>query len=122
MDLTDEQSIIYLEEHGLSLKGYNDAAQGQMLVKDQYLGLTWVDPVSDKSLREAVQEAENAADRASASAIESGNQAVMSGLSADEARETLKAVNKKIWFGTKAEYNALEVVYDDSIYCILDEN
>lgn len=119
---SDENSIIYIDAEGFSIKGYDTATQGQMLVKDKSAGIAWVNPVSDASLREAVKEANEAADRASASAIESGNQAVLAGNSADEALMTLKEVNRKIWFGTKAEYNALEVVYDDSIYCILDED
>lgn len=40
-NLADNQSTIYLtpDEH-LSIKGYNEATQGQMLVKDTNVGLT----------------------------------------------------------------------------------
>lgn len=122
VNLTDDKSIIYLDSEGLGIKGYKEAEQGFMLVKDKSRGIAWVKPVDDTALRKAIVAADAAAERASASAIESGNQAVTAGLSADKARETLVEVNRKIWFGTMAEYNALEVVYDDSIYCIIDED
>ena len=38
-DLADENAIIYLAQQGLTLKGYAQATQGQMLVKDQTDGL-----------------------------------------------------------------------------------
>lgn len=37
--LADDEAIIYLKDSGLTLKGYEEAGQGQMLVKDATKGL-----------------------------------------------------------------------------------
>lgn len=113
-NLADENSIIYFDDDGLSLKGYEDAAQGQMLVKDDIEGLTWIDPVSDQSLQEAVRAAEASADRASGSAITAGNFAA-------EAIQAAAEVERKFWYGTMEEYNNLETIYHNTIYVILHE-
>ena len=113
-DLADENSIIYLGDKGLSLKGYEEANQGQMLVKDEQLGLAWVDPVSDASLQEAVQAANDAATRSSTSAIQAGN-------FAGQAAQSAAAVERKFWYGTMEEYNNLETIYPSTIYVILHE-
>lgn len=114
--LTDDKSIIYLEdeEKGLSIKHYKDAAQGQMLVKDNVEGLYWVDPVSDASLQEAVEHAEDAASRASNSAVTAGNYA-------SEAIQAAKRTEEKFWYGTIEEYNNLETINRSTIYIILNE-
>lgn len=112
--LADEDSIIYLGDKGLSLKGYEGANQGQMLVKDEQVGLAWVDPVSDESLQEAVQAANDAATRSSTSAIQAGNWA-------GEAAQSAAAVERKFWYGTMEEYNNLETIYPSTIYVILHE-
>ena len=113
-NLADEDSIIYLTDKGLSLKGYKEAAQGQMLVKDTTLGLAWINPVSDQSLQEAVRDAQQSADRASQSAVVAGN-------FAGEAIQAKAEVDRKIWFGSMEEYNALETIYHDTVYIILHE-
>lgn len=113
-DLADENSIIYLGDKGLSLKGYEEANQGQMLVKDEQLGLAWVNPVSDASLQEAVQAANDAATRSSTSAIQAGN-------FAGQAAQSAAAVERKFWYGTMEEYNNLETIYPSTIYVILHE-
>lgn len=113
-NLADENSIIYLNENGLSLKGYEEATQGQMLVKDENLGLTWVNPVSDATLQEAVQQARESATQAGTSAVVAGNYA-------GEAIQAAAEVKRKFWYGTMAEYNALETIYRDTIYVILHE-
>jgi len=79
-DLADEDSIIYLANHGLTLKGYDQASQGQMLVKDSIVGLAWVTPISDTQLRQYV-------DAASASASAAGQSATLAG-NAQSAAET----------------------------------
>lgn len=118
----DGKSLIITDDGTASIYGFIQAQTGQVPAKNSDGTITWITPISDESLQKAVQEATLAAERASQSAIESGNQATLSGIRADNALQILNQVNRKIWFGTKAEYNALQVVYDDSIYCILDEN
>ena len=113
-NLADEDSIIYLTDKGLSLKGYKEATQGQMLVKDTTLGLAWVNPLSDATLQEAVQQANDAASRASGSAITAGNYA-------GQAIQAAAEVQRKFWYGTMDEYNALQTIYRDTIYVILHE-
>ena len=113
-NLADENSIIRLEEEGLSLKGYKEASQGQMLVKDEREGLAWINPVSDASLQEYTRLAEEAAGRAGQSAVVAGN-------FAGEAIQAKTEVERKIWFGSMEEYNALETIYHDTIYIILHE-
>lgn len=112
--LADEDSIIYLNESGLSLKGYDSATQGQMLVKDLRDGLAWVNPLSDQTLQEAVAAANESATRAGTSAVQAGN------FAGDAARSAAE-VEGKFWYGTMEEYNNLEVVYPSTIYIILHE-
>lgn len=111
--LSDESSIIY-SNSGLSLKGYEEAAQGQMLVKDENEGIAWVDPLSDQQLQEAVEVAEGAAARANTSALQAGN------FAGDAARSAAQ-VEGKFWYGTIEEYNALEHISRSTIYIILNE-
>lgn len=120
--LVDDNSLIYLNENGgLSIKHYEDAKQGQMLVKDNTEGLYWVDPVSDQSLQEATTRAQNSALQAGTSAVQSGNYAADSLQSAIRAENAVDAVERKFWYGTMSEYNALETIYATTIYVILDE-
>ena len=112
--LADEDSIIYLDDNGLSLKGYEEANQGQMLVKDMEEGLAWINPVSDAQIQEAVQSAGESAGRASMSAIQAGN-------FAGQAAQSAAAVEGKFWYGTMEEYNALETINRSTIYIILHE-
>lgn len=112
--LADENSIIYLDEDGLSLKGYDGATQGQMLVKDEHNGLAWINPVSDSSLQEAATSAQ-------ASAIQAGSSAVVAGNYAGDAIRAAEAVENKFWFGTIDEYNALDTIHRSTIYVILHE-
>lgn len=119
--LVDDNSLIYLNENGgLSIKHYEDAKQGQMLVKDNVEGLYWVDPVSDASLQEAVRNANAAATRASTSATQAGNFAADAVQSAVRAETAAQAVDNKFWYGTMEEYNNLETVSQSTIYVILD--
>lgn len=120
--LVDDNSLIYLNENGgLSIKHYEDARQGQMLVKDEREGLYWVDPVSDDSLQRATEQAEASARQAGTSAVHAGNYAADALRSAMDAEETYAKVERKFWYGTMAEYNALEEIYPTTIYVILDE-
>ena len=120
--LVDDNSLIYLNENGgLSIKHYEDARQGQMLVKDEREGLFWVDPVSDESLQRATEQAEASARQAGTSAVHAGNYATDSLQSAMRAEDAVEAVERKFWYGTMAQYNALEVIYPTTIYVILDE-
>ena len=112
--LADAESIIFLTDKGLSLKGYDEATQGQMLVKDINEGLAWVNPVSDQSLQEATAAAQN-------SATQAGNSAIQAGNFAGEAIQAAAAVERKFWYGTMEEYNALETINHNTIYVILHE-
>lgn len=115
-DLQDNASIIYMDgtTKGLSIKGYKNAAQGQMAVKDSEQGIIWKNPVTDESLQEAVQQAQTAAAQASTSATTAGTFAA-------QAIEAAIATENKFWYGTIEEYNALEEIYESTIYIILDE-
>lgn len=75
-DLADKESIIYLAERGLTIKGYDEAAQGYMLVKDQEKGLTWVKPLDSAQLQQAVVDAEGLKNQAGTYAVQAGNAAV----------------------------------------------
>ena len=57
---------------------------------------------------------EEAAARASQSAIVAGNYAA-------QAIQAQQAIDNKIWYGTMEEYNALEAVNSSTIYIILHE-
>ena len=70
--------------------------------------------ISDSYIDDAVSSASQSADRASQSAITAGNYAV-------QAIQAQQAIDKKIWYGTMAEYNALESVSNSTIYIILHE-
>lgn len=58
--------------------------------------------------------AEEAAARASQSAVIAGNYAA-------QAIQAQQAIEHKIWYGTMEEYNALETVSNSTIYIILHE-
>ena len=117
--LVDDNSLIYLNENGgLSIKHYDEARQGQMLVKDENEGLYWVDPVSDQSLQEAVNRANESAVRASNSAIAAGNFAADAAASVVEAQAAAQQVEGKFWYGTIEEYNALPEIHSSTIYII----
>lgn len=111
--LVDGNSIIILTDGKISIKGYATASQGQMLVKDQTQGIAWVNPVSDASIQQAVQQAQ-------ASATQAGTSATTAGNYAGQAIAAKTAIENKIWFGTMAQYNALESVSKTTLYFILD--
>lgn len=108
-DLAESESIIYLAEHGLTIKGYDNADQGFMLVKDQQQGLVWVKPLDNTQLTEAVAAAEDARDKANDSAILAGNSALNAEKAEGNAtainRQTMNWVNEKFWWGSLEEYN-----------------
>jgi hypothetical protein len=109
-DLADEESIIYLAERGLTIKGYDEATQGQMLVKDSTKGITWVDQPDLSQVQSFVAAAQTAATNASSYAIQAGNEAVKATTAAGQAerinQQTMSWVNDKFWWGTRAEYDA----------------
>lgn len=109
-DLADEESIIYLAERGLTIKGYDEATQGQMLVKDSTKGITWVDQPDLSQVQSFVAAAQTAATNASSYAIQAGNEAVKATTAAGQAerinQQTMNWVNDKFWWGTRAEYDA----------------
>lgn len=116
----DGKSLILNSENKISLVGYEEAKQGQMLVKDVNKGLAWVNPVNETIFNEAVGNAQAAAAQAGNYATKAGNQAVMAELSAKNAARALDIIQHDIfWFGTIAEYNALESITEDKIYVIL---
>lgn len=116
----DGKSLILNSENKIGLVGYESAKQGQMLVKDNEKGLAWVNPVSETVFNEAVGNAQAAAAQAGNYATQAGNQAVLADISAKNAARALDIIQHDIfWFGTIAEYNALESITEDKIYVIL---
>lgn len=119
--LADNKSTIYLDEdEHLSIKGYNEATQGQMLVKDKERGLAWVNPISDTSVQNAVAAAENSMNQAGNYATSAGNFAINAENSAEVAerinQQTMNFVNEKFWWGTLEEYNNLEEIKEGTFY------
>jgi hypothetical protein len=108
-DLADDESIIYLAERGLTIKGYDTAEQGYMLVKDSVNGLTWVEPVNITQLNNAVGAAETAKTDAKNYAQTAGNSAAQASQAAGNAdrinQQTMNWVNEKFWWGSLEEYN-----------------
>lgn len=120
--LADKQSIIYLAERGLTIKGYDSAKQGQMLVKDSTSGLAWVNPVTDAAMQRQVAIAEGHATAAANSVVQANN-AVIAAESAKNVaerinEETVRYVNEKFWWGDLDEYNALERIDANVFYFI----
>ena len=70
--------------------------------------------ISEEYTQDILSQSNDAAARASQSAIVAGNYAA-------DAIQAKVAVENKIWFGTMEEYNALETVYRSTIYIILHE-
>lgn len=121
-DLADTNSIIYLNSLGLTLKGYANAEQGQMLVKDAANGLAWVDPISTAQLDAAVTSAAQHAYDAGIASTSANNSAAKAEIAAGNAdrinQQTMRWVNNKFWWGTEEEYNALEEIYEGTIYFV----
>ena len=121
-DLADKESIIYLADRGLTIKGYDEAKQGYMLVKDATEGLTWIAPLSGEQLQQQVAAAESAKNKAAVSATEAGSSAVIAETAAGQAQrindQTMNYVNNKFWWGTVEEYNALEFINPGTFYFI----
>jgi hypothetical protein len=109
-DLADSESIIYLAERGLTIKGYDAAEQGYMLVKDQVKGLTWVKPLDTAQLNSAVASAESHATTAGTYSQQAGSAAIKAETAEGNAtrinQQTMAWVNDKFWWGTAEEYNA----------------
>jgi len=88
----DNKSIVNAGDK-LSLKGYAEATQGQMFVKDATNGLMGVTPVSDAELQEKVDQASTYATQA--------------GTSATQAESAKVAINQRIQiFNDMDEYDA----------------
>ena len=106
----------------MTIKGYDTAKAGQMLVKDDTDGLSWQNVVTDAELRNYVQEAADSSKRASDYATNAGNEAVKATQAASTAsrinEQTMNYVNDKFWWGTMEEYNALESISADTFYFI----
>ena len=124
-DLADKESIIYLAERGLTIKGYDTAKQGYMLVKDQKEGLAWVKPLDQSILLEQVAVAESAKNQAGTYATQAGNSAISAETSAKLSsrinQQTMNWVNNKFWWGTLEEYNALTSIDPGTFYFIKSE-
>ena len=109
-NLADTESIIYLAARGLTIKGYDEAEQGYMLVKDQTKGLVWVKPLGTDQLNSAVSVAESHASTAGDYAQQAGNAAIRAEKAEGNAKtinnQTMSFVNEKFWWGTADEYNA----------------
>lgn len=121
-DLADTESIIYLAERGLTIKGYDEAKQGYMLVKDSTEGLSWVAPLSDTQLQQQVAAAEASKNRAAEFATAAGSSAVTAEYAAGQAQrindQTMNYVNNKFWWGSVEEYNALDSISPGTFYFI----
>lgn len=108
-NLADKESIIYLAERGLTIKGYDEASQGYMLVKDQTQGLAWVKPLDSTQLNESVTAATEAMNQASTYSVQAGNAAVKAETAEGNAnrinQQTMTWVNEKFWWGSLEEYN-----------------
>ena len=101
----DEKAIVTNADEKLTLGGYEEAESGKMPVKSED-GLTWETPASVEEVERAVTDARTAASNAQTFA--------------NIAKAKAAYVERKIWFGSIAEYNALEEIYEDTIYIILD--
>lgn len=121
-DLADKESIIYLAERGLTIKGYDEAKQGYMLVKDATEGLAWIQPLSGEQLQQQVVAATAAKDEAGRYSTAAGNAAIAADTSAKTAQrineQTMAYVNDKFWWGSVEEYNALESINPGTFYFI----
>lgn len=121
--VADNSSIVYSpESKQFSIKDYNIAKQGQMLVKDSKKGITWIDPLSDKQLNDAVAAATAQATQAGNYAVQAGNYATDAMTSAAQAERinqvTMDWVNSKFWWGDIAEYNQLESIEEGTFYFV----
>lgn len=118
IDLTANASIIW--DDGLGIAGFDEAPLGYVPSKANG-GIEWIEPADSPAIEEAVERAEGAAIRANNSAIVAGNAAADALESAREAAEKAQTVRDLVWTGTMEEYNALEHIYDDTIYYILHD-
>lgn len=125
-DLADRESIIYLAERGLTIKGYEDATQGQMLVKDNEKGLVWTTPITAADLQTYVANAYESAQQAGQSAVEAGNEAIRAETAASTAQyindTMISYVENKFWWGTIEEYNALDHINAGTFHFITLES
>lgn len=125
-DLADKESIIYLAERGLTIKGYESANQGDMLVKDAELGLTWVKPLTPTDLQNYVAAAYESAQQAGTYANNAAESAIKAETAKTQAQyindATMAHVNDKFWWGTIEEYNALESINAGTFHFITLES
>lgn len=70
--------------------------------------------ISDDYTSNIVSSVSNSVAQASQAAVTAGNYAA-------QAIQAQQAIENKIWYGTMAEYNALETVSNSTIYIILHE-
>lgn len=122
-NLYDPESLVYLSGKGLSIKNYDSAADGQMLVKDKDQGLVWTDPVSTAALQEQVAHAYQSAQDSATSAQSSSNYAIQAADAAANAQKALDNIAatlaKKFWWGTVEEYNALPYIEEGTFYFVM---
>ena len=125
-DLADKESIIYLAARGLTLKGYESARHGQMLVKDNRNGIAWVNPVSDAQIQTAVAAAEGYANDAANSVVRANNAVQEAEQARDTAQrindKTMEFVNNKFWWGHIDEYNELPSIEAGTFYFVRAED
>lgn len=126
--LTDEECLS-LTERGLTLKGFTSATPGQVLTKIGEHDLGWTTPVSTTELNQLVSNARSSAQIAGNYSVSAGNYAVQaSGFALNAEAEALRAekingktlelINKKFWWGSLAEYNALTEIEEGTFYFI----
>lgn len=115
-----------IKKISVDIKGYQEANQGDMLVKDSEMGIVWVKPVDDSSLQQAVAAAESSKNQAGVYATQAGNSAIAADNSASVAnrinQQTMNWVNGKFWWGTLEEYNSLESIDAGTFYFIKSES
>ena len=107
----------YLDAEGVQrLKDYIDANYNTIIKPGS--GIVISDDgtiaIADSYTKDILSRSNDAAARASQSAVVAGNYAA-------QAIQAKNTIDNKIWYGTIEEYNALETVNSSTIYIILHE-
>ena len=110
----DNISVELNESQQICIKGFNNASDGYMLIKDpETHQLKWVEPISREGIDAAIAEAKGFANLSKSYSEDAS-------VSVQAAERIKQDLIDRIWFGTLGEYYNLETVYDDHIYIITD--
>lgn len=90
-DISDNSTITYLKEQGITLKNYDSAEDGEMPVKDPKEGLRWVPAVTADQLNAATAAAEESKIQAGSYATQAGNSAI----AAEHAAQQAQVINNQ---------------------------